>query len=65
MQIGVKGMTCDHCVRAVTDAVSAVDGVETVQVDLAGELVTVDGAGVDPDAVRAAVSEAGYEPVSA
>lgn len=58
----VKGMTCDHCVRAVTDEVSKVTGVTGVEVDLASGRVTVSsGAPVDAAAVRAAVEEAGYE----
>lgn len=63
MQLGVKGMTCDHCVRAVTDAVAGLDGVRDVRVDLGAELVTVEGPGVDADAVRGAIVGAGYEPV--
>lgn len=58
----VKGMTCDHCVRAVTEEVAKVGGVTGVEVDLASGRVTVSAGGpVDDDAVRAAVEEAGYE----
>ena len=57
----VSGMTCEHCVRAVTDEVSAVEGVESVAVDLASGQVTVESSGdVDDAAVAAAVEEAGY-----
>ncbi|MFN8075719.1 MAG: cation transporter [Kineosporiaceae bacterium] len=60
----VKGMTCGHCVNAVTEELSALDGVTGVQVDLvAGGLspVTVTSeAPLDADAVAAAVDEAGY-----
>ena len=38
----VTGMTCDHCVHAVTDELSALDGVDTVRVDLASATVQVD-----------------------
>ena len=55
----VNGMTCQHCVNAVTTEVSAVDGVEAVEVDLEAKTVTVTG-GADA-AVRAAIDEAGYE----
>jgi copper chaperone CopZ len=37
----VRGMTCEHCRRAVTEEISAVAGVESVTVDLATGLVTV------------------------
>jgi copper chaperone len=58
----VVGMTCGHCVNAVTDEVSQVPGVTAVEVDLAGGGLTVTSeAPVDETAVRAAVEEAGYE----
>lgn len=58
----VKGMTCDHCVRAVTEEVEKVAGVTAVDVDLAsGRLTVSSGAPVDEAAVRHAVEEAGYE----
>lgn len=57
----VSGMTCGHCVSSVTEEISEIDGVSNVQVDLASGQVTVSSAApVDPDAVRAAVEEAGY-----
>ena len=62
----VKGMTCSHCVAAVTEEVSRVDGVTDVAVDLDSGSLTVRGsAQVDTDAVAAAVDEAGYELVGA
>lgn len=60
----VEGMTCAHCVRSVTDELSAVDGVESVAVDLhanAISRVTISSSGpIDPASIRAAVEEAGY-----
>lgn len=65
IEVGVRGMTCAHCVNAVTEEVGAVTGVETVTVDLQPEgtsTVTITAtAPVDPDALAAAVAEAGYE----
>ena len=58
----VVGMTCGHCVNAVTEEVSQLPGVTGVDVDLASGGVTVTSeAPVDESAVRAAVEEAGYE----
>ncbi len=58
----VVGMTCGHCVTAVTEEVSQLPGVTGVDVDLAsGGLTVTSDAPVDEDAVRAAVEEAGYE----
>jgi copper chaperone len=57
----VHGMTCTHCVMSVREEVSEVPGVRAVDVDLASGRMTVSGQGVDEDAVRAAVADAGYE----
>ena len=54
-------MTCGHCVKAVTEEVSAIEGVQSVEVDLESGRVTVTSS-VDPDReqMAAAVDEAGY-----
>lgn len=58
----VAGMTCAHCVAAVTDELSAIAGVTDVAVDLAsGDATVTSTAPLDVDAVRAAIDEAGYE----
>ena len=58
----VTGMTCEHCVRSVTEEVTKIGGVSRVQVDLAIGAVTVTSEGeLRLDDVRAAVDEAGYE----
>ena len=57
----VPGVHCNHCVRAITEEVSRVGGVEAVEVDLESKLVTVHGTDLSDDAVRAAIDEAGYE----
>ena len=57
----VDGMTCGHCVAAVTSEVGGLADVSDVRVDLVGGLVTVQsGAPLAFDAVQAAVEEAGY-----
>jgi copper chaperone CopZ len=56
----VTGMTCDHCVHAVTDELLALDGVDTVDVDLATATVRVDAERTLTDAeVSDALDEAG------
>jgi copper chaperone len=61
----VSGMTCGHCVNAVTSEISQLPGVDDVQVDLGSGTVTVTSrAPLDDAAVAAAVEEAGYEVVS-
>lgn len=57
----VTGMTCDHCVRAVTTELVLLEGVRSVDVDLAQGAVTVTSDGpLDRDEVREAIDEAGY-----
>ena len=60
----VAGMICGHCVMSVREEVSAVAGVQSVDVELASGRLTLAGAGYEDDAVRAAVAEAGYEVVA-
>ena len=57
----VTGMTCDHCVRAVTTELVLLPGVRSVDIDLAEGAVTVTSDGpLDQEEVREAVDEAGY-----
>jgi copper chaperone CopZ len=57
----VSGMTCSHCERALVQEISAVEGVESVAVDLPAGTVTVTVAQpVDRADIAAAVDEAGY-----
>ena len=61
----VSGMTCSHCVSAVSEEVAKISGVTDVQVDLdTGAVTSASESGVDDNAVKAAVDEAGYELVS-
>jgi copper ion binding protein len=62
----VQGMTCGHCVKAVTEEVSEIPGVTDVVVELESGQVTVT-ADSDPstEAMKAAVDEAGYTLVTA
>ena len=57
----VTGMTCGHCVQAVTDEISALEGVRQVDVELtSGAVTVVSDDPLDKEAVAAAVDEAGY-----
>ena len=57
----VPGMTCGHCVAAVTEEVTAVNGVDNVAVDLDTKVVTVSGSSLDDAAIRDAIVEAGFD----
>ena len=60
--VTVVGMTCQHCVSAVTEEVGALDGVTGVTVDLAsGRVDVASDTPIDDAAIAAAVDEAGYE----
>jgi copper chaperone CopZ len=57
----IVGMTCDHCVAAVTEELTNIPGVTGVDVDLAtGAAVVRSDGTVEDEAVRSAVEEAGY-----
>jgi len=61
----VAGMTCEHCVNAVTTELGRLAGVSKVHVELSTGTVAVTSDEPIPDeAVRAAVAEAGYEVAS-
>ena len=61
----VAGMTCGHCVSAVTNELLAIDGVTAVDVDLeTGRATVTSETPMDRTQVAAAIEEAGYELVS-
>ena len=60
--LSVPGISCGHCVAAITGEVQAVAGVERVEVSIDAKTVTVTVTGaVDVAAIEAAIVEAGYE----
>lgn len=59
-QFDVQGMSCNHCVGAITRSVQAVDPDAKVSVDLAAKHVDVETGRPAAD-VEAAIAEAGYE----
>ncbi len=60
--LSVPGISCGHCVAAITGEVQAVAGVERVEVSIDAKTVTVTVTGaVDVAAIEAAITEAGYE----
>lgn len=64
-QFLVPGVSCQHCVAAVTSEVKKVSGVQEVMVDLSSKVVTVAHAeSVAPATIVAAIKEAGYDEVS-
>jgi copper ion binding protein len=58
----ISGMSCDHCVHHVTEALKGVPGVSTATVSLKDESAEVKHEDtVTLESLRAAVEEAGYE----
>ncbi len=60
----IEGMGCQNCVRHVTEALKKVPGVSSVNVDLATGQAAVETDNDDDQALRDAVSSAGYTPVA-
>ena len=60
--IRIKGMSCQHCVRAVTAALAGIEGIAEVQVDLEKGTATFrEEKPVDPALIRERIAQAGYE----
>ncbi len=60
----VAGMTCNGCVNKVTNAVTDIPGVEDVDVDVSTGTLEIFGS-ADDGAIRAAVTNVGYQIVEA
>ena len=63
-EVLVEGMTCSHCVMSVTEEITAIDGVDSVSVDLnaggTSRVIIHSAVQIDAARVQAAVEEAGY-----
>jgi copper chaperone len=60
--IKIKGLSCQHCVMAVTKALDEIEGIENVTVDLErGEASFDKTITVDRETIRKGISDAGYE----
>jgi copper chaperone CopZ len=61
----VAGISCDHCVRAITNEVKDIAGVSTVTVDIPTKIVTIEHINVAAPVLVAAINEAGFDEVLA
>lgn len=59
--LNVTGMTCDHCVHAVTEAIKDAPGVTNAVVNLEAKVAEVEGEAIDLEKVLANIKEEGYE----
>lgn len=57
----IDGMHCDHCVEAVEEALSDVEGVTVLGVEVGTAEVTYDPVQVSEDQLVAAIDDAGYD----
>lgn len=64
MRYSVPGVSCGHCVSAISGEVGDVAGVSAVDVDLDTKTVTIHGDGLDDAVLRAAIEAAGYDVAS-
>jgi copper ion binding protein len=63
--LNIEGMSCEHCVKHVTEALKGIAGVKSAKVNLKNKRAEVNhDENVTLDAMKAAVSEAGYEAVN-
>jgi copper chaperone len=60
-ELVVPDMSCEHCKRTVSEALSALPAVANVQVDLETKRVVVEGVSLDDAALRGAIVAAGYK----
>lgn len=59
----VEGMSCGHCEMAVKKAVGALEGVESVVVNLGAKKVEVEGENLKDNLIKDAIEDAGYDVV--
>ena len=60
-RLSIRGMSCDHCVRAVRTALEEIDGVNVRRVAIGSADVTYDPNRVAPQSMLDAVEDQGYE----
>jgi len=63
-EILIEGMSCSHCSESVKKALSKIEGVKEVNVDLNKKIAVVDADNVDDDVLAGAVNDAGFEAVN-
>ena len=64
MTMKIDGMTCGHCVGAVTRALRSVDGVEVEQVSIGEATVKYDPSATNETVIAEAVADEGYQVVA-
>ena len=57
----IEGMSCGHCVGAVTSALKSVDGVRVERVEIGSATLAYDPATASPDRIVQAIEDEGYQ----
>ena len=60
VELEITGMTCDHCVNAITTAVKEIPGVSDAEVSLEGKSAVISGDAFDVQKILEAIEEEGY-----
>jgi len=63
LELKVSGMSCGHCVAAVSKSLNALDGVDIENVDIGSVKVSYDPSSLSRDRIAEAVADAGFEVV--
>lgn len=63
-KIIIEGMSCNHCVSHVKEALEALEGVSQVHVNLEGRYATIETKVVDNVVLKEAIEEEGYDVIS-
>jgi len=64
-KVTIEGMSCQHCVRHVKEALEELQGVKSVKVGLENKTAEIElDSQIDDGAIKAAIEDAGYEAVS-
>lgn len=63
IRFNVEGMSCSHCGEAVRNAVGALNGVSSVNVDVKGKkvLVEYDSERVSAETIKGTIEDQGYD----
>ena len=62
--IKIEGMSCNHCVMAVKDALSEIVGVSSINVELENKKAIVEGKNLSDENLKEAIEDAGYDVIS-
>ena len=57
----IEGMSCNHCIMAVKNALSELEGISKIEVDLENKRAIIEGENLEDEMLKEAIEEAGYD----